>query len=91
MIACTNLSFKFKIDNVEKNKLSSKKLSEYIEEEFLESNKSKKDDELFSFINDIKDVKKKISSLKDKNKQEFVNEKLLEIEKIYALIKEQIN
>jgi ParB family chromosome partitioning protein len=79
------------IDYVEKNKLSSKKLSEYIEEEFLMTNKNKKDEEVFSFINDIKDVRKKISSIKDKEKQAFVNEKMLEIEKLYSLIKEQIN
>ena len=79
------------IDYVEKNKLSSKKLSEYIEEEFLMTNKNKKDEDVFSFINDIKDVRKKISSIKDKEKQAFVNEKMQEIEKLYSLIKEQIN
>ena len=56
----------------------------------LVSNKIKKNDEIFSFINDIKDVRKKIGFIKDKDKKEFVNEKIKEIEKIYALIKEQI-
>jgi NAD(P)-dependent dehydrogenase (short-subunit alcohol dehydrogenase family) len=79
------------IDYVEKNKLSSKKLSEYIDEEFLMANKNKKDVEVFSFINDIKDVRKKINGIKDKEKQAFINEKMAEIEKLYSLIKEQIN
>ena len=79
------------IDYVEKNKLSSKKLSEYIDEEFLKTNISKKNDESFSFLNDFKDLRKRISSLKDKEKQDFVNEKMQEIESIYNLIKEKID
>ena len=79
------------IDYVEKNKLASKKLSEYIDEEFLKTNISKKNDESFSFLNDFKDVKKKINSIKDREKQDFINEKLQEIEKLYILIKEKIN
>jgi hypothetical protein len=55
------------------------------------ANKNKKDVEVFSFINDIKDVRKKINGIKDKEKQAFINEKMAEIEKLYSLIKEQIN
>ena len=80
------------ISYLKANDLSSGMLKDYIENEFfnnkvVETNKNK-----FNIFNpkDIKSIEKKINSLTDEIKKDFINKKLLEISALYEQLRSEL-
>lgn len=83
------------IDYLQKNKLSGRKLKDYINEEFLSNHNNnirKEDSTIFNLnLNDIKNLESKIKSIKDKQKRDTVAKKIDEINILYKSIIADIN
>lgn len=77
------------LNYLQNNQLSGNSLKDYIDEEILFKNKTKETFNIFN-LKDIKNLKMKIQSITDKEKQDSINKKIDEINSLYELISKEL-